>query len=252
MRFRNEKPNEKSKVVPPAGYDVAALCAAHGDGCSTATYQRSDTVFQQGDTSDAVFYIQAGSIQLCVVSEQGKEGVVAMLAPGEFFGEGCLAGQFLQTASAIAMATSTVIRIPKNTMVQALRAVPDFADIFTGFLLTRNIQIQADLVDQLFNSSEKRLARLLLLLVNFGQNGQAEMIIPTVNQDALAARVGTTRSRINFFMNKFRRLGFIEYNGELKVHASLMKVIVPDLIDAPAARRDLGRKRLPESNRRPK
>jgi CRP-like cAMP-binding protein len=234
-------PKKKSKAAS-AAVDIASMCASFGDGCSEAIYENKDTVFRQGDASDAVFYIKEGRVQLSVVSEQGKEGVIAMLALGEFFGEGCLAGELLHMTSAVIMDRSIVVKISKNTMVRALHEDSDFAHTFTAFLLTRNIQIQADLVDQLFNSSEKRLARLLLLLANFGKEGKMEMRIPKVNQDVLAARVGTTRSRINFFMNKFRRLGFIEYNGYLKVHASLMNVIILDPVDAPTSRRDLGRK----------
>ena len=190
-----------------------------------------------------MFYIESGEVQISVVSEQGKEGVITMLGAGEFLGEGCLAGQHLHMASAIAQSPSAVIRIPKPTMIRALHEQPVFAETFTTFLLSRNVQIEADLVDHLFNSSEKRLARMLLLLSNFGKDGKMEIVIPKINQDVLAARVGTTRSRINFFMNKFRKLGFIEYNGDLKVHSSLLNVIVHDARDAPEARRDLGRKR---------
>ena len=196
-----------------------------------------------------MFYIESGEVQISVVSEQGKEGVITMLGAGEFLGEGCLAGQHLHMASAIAQSPSAVIRIPKPTMIRALHEQPVFAETFTTFLLSRNVQIEADLVDHLFNSSEKRLARMLLLLSNFGKDGKMEIVIPKINQDVLAARVGTTRSRINFFMNKFRKLGFIEYNGELKVHSSLLNVIVHDANDAPKSRRDLGRKRKPAKRR---
>jgi CRP/FNR family transcriptional regulator, cyclic AMP receptor protein len=184
-------------------------------------------VYRQGDPADAVYYIEAGKIQLTVVSEHGKEGVIAMLEPGEFFGEGCIAGQPFRMASASATAKSTVVRIEKTVMIRVLHEQPAMSEMFMGFLLSRNIQIEADLVDQLFNSSERRLARLLLLLANFGKEGKMETI-PAINQDILAAKVGTTRSRINFFMNKFRKLGFIEYNGGLKVHSALLNVIVHD------------------------
>jgi CRP/FNR family cyclic AMP-dependent transcriptional regulator len=162
------------------------------------------------------------------VSEQGKEGVIAILGPGDFFGEGCLAGQPLHIATASAMTESDVVRIEKDSMIRALRDDPMFSQRFMAFLLSRNVQFEADLVDQLFNSSEKRLARVLLLLANFGKNGKMETVIPQINQETLAARVGTTRSRINYFMNKFRKLGFIEYNGKLRVHSSLLNVIVHD------------------------
>ena len=197
-------------------------------GRSAVKYERGQPIFQQGDAADAVFYIQDGRVQITVVSEQGKEGVIGMLNAGEFLGEGCLAGQPLHMASASATAESTIVRIEKDAMIRALRDEPTFSRLFMAYLLSRNVQIEADLVDQLFNSSEKRLARVLLLLANFGKDGKFEPVIPQINQEVLAARVGTTRSRINFFMNKFRKLGFIEYNGTLKVHSSLLNVIVHD------------------------
>jgi len=185
-------------------------------------------IFRQGDPADAVFYVRTGRIQLTVVSDQGKEGIIALFAPGDFFGEGCLAGQPVRMASAVATTPATIARIEKNTMSRLLHESPDFAERFTAFLVSRNIQVEADLVDQLFNSSEKRLARLLLLLANFNNDGELKLIVPKISQEMLAARVGTTRSRINYFMNKFRRLGLIEYNGEVKVHTSLLNVIVHD------------------------
>ena len=162
------------------------------------------------------------------MSEQGKEGVIGILEPGEFFGEGCLAGQPLHMATASAITESDIVRIEKAAMIRVLREQPAFSELFMAFLLSRNVQIEADLVDQLFNSSEKRLARVLMLLANFGKDGKMETVIPQINQEILAARVGTTRSRVNYFMNKFRKLGFIEYNGTLKVHSSLLNVIVHD------------------------
>jgi CRP/FNR family transcriptional regulator, cyclic AMP receptor protein len=198
-----------------------------GPGRSSATFQPKQTIYRQGDPADAVHYIESGKIQLAVVSEHGKEGVIATLEPGEFFGEGCIAGQPLRMASASTTAKSTIVRIEKAAMIRVLHEQPAISELFMAFLLSRNIQIEADLVDQLFNSSERRLARLLLLLANFGKEGKMEIILPTVHQDILAARVGTTRSRINFFMNKFRKLGFIEYDDSgLKVHTSLLNVIV--------------------------
>jgi CRP/FNR family transcriptional regulator, cyclic AMP receptor protein len=191
-------------------------------------YKRQQFIFRQGEAADAVFYIQNGKVQITVVSDQGKEGVIGMLEAGEFLGEGCLAGQPLHMASASAMAESTIVRIEKEAMIRALRDEPAFSHQFMDYLLSRNVQIEADLVDQLFNSSEKRLARVLLLLAHFGKDGTMEPVIPNISQEILAARVGTTRSRINFFMNKFRKLGFIEYNGSLKVHSSLLNVIVHD------------------------
>ena len=198
-------------------------------GRSAVKYERGHPVFRQGDAADAVFYIQSGGVQITVVSEQGKEGVIGMLNAGEFIGEGCLAGQPLHMASASATADSAIVRIEKDAMIRALRDEPSFSQLFMTYLLSRNVQIEADLVDQLFNSSEKRLARVLLLLAHFGKDAKLETVIPHVNQEILAARVGTTRSRINFFMNKFRKLGFIEYdNGALQVHSSLLNVIVHD------------------------
>jgi CRP-like cAMP-binding protein len=163
-----------------------------------------------------------------VVSEQGKEGVIAMLGTGEFFGEGCLAGQPMHMASAVTTAVSEIIRVEKGAMVRLLHEQPSFSEMFMAFLLARNVQFEEDLVDQLFNSSEKRLARILLLLANFGKDGKLEPVIPKISQEVLAARVGTTRSRINYFMNKFRKLGLIEYNGHLKVHTALLNVIIHD------------------------
>lgn len=209
-------------------FDYRSFLASVGGGRSSATLQPKQVIYRQGDDADAVYYIEAGKVQLTVVSEHGKEGVIAMLEPGEFFGEGCLAGQPLRMATASATTKSTIVRIEKATMIRVLHEQPAMSEMFMAFLLSRNIQIEADLVDQLFNSSERRLARLLLLLANFGKEGKLESIIPPINQDILAAKVGTTRSRINFFMNKFRKLGFIEYNGDLKVHSALLNVIVHD------------------------
>jgi CRP/FNR family transcriptional regulator, cyclic AMP receptor protein len=198
-------------------------------GRSAVKFERGHPIFRQGDAADAVFYIQSGGVQITVVSEQGKEGVIGMLNAGEFIGEGCLAGQPLHMASASATADSAIVRIEKDAMIRALRDEPSFSQLFMAYLLSRNVQIEADLVDQLFNSSEKRLARVLLLLAHFGKDAKLETVIPHINQEILAARVGTTRSRINFFMNKFRKLGFIEYdNGTLQVHSSLLNVIVHD------------------------
>jgi CRP-like cAMP-binding protein len=227
--------NKKSGTGPglPAALrrrrrSTRAFLTSVGAGRSTAKYQFKDAVYRQGEPADAVFYIEKGEIQLTVVSEQGKEAVVAMLGRGNFIGEGCLAGQPLHMASATAMAASVVSRIDKATMVRVLHEQPALSAMFMTFLLSRNIQIEADLVDQLFNSSERRLARVLLLLANFGKDGAMETVIPKISQEVLAARVGTTRSRINFFMNKFRKLGLIEYNGTLKVHTSLLNVVVHD------------------------
>jgi len=198
-------------------------------GRSAVKYERGQFVFRQGDAADAVFYIETGSVQITVISEQGKEGVIGMLEAGEFLGEGCLAGQPLHLASANAMVESDIVRIEKDAMIRALHDEPTFSQQFMAYLLSRNVQIEADLVDQLFNSSEKRLARVLLLLAHFGKDATLEPVVPHISQEILAARVGTTRSRINYFMNKFRKLGFIDYDsGKLKVHSSLLNVIVHD------------------------
>jgi len=208
-------------------FDPTRYLATIGAGRTETKHKRGRTIFRQGDPADAVYYIQNGKVQIIVASKQGKEGVIAILEPGEFFGEGCLAGQPLHMATAIAMAEATVVRIEKGAMIDLLREQPVFSQLFMDFLLSHHVQIEADLVDQLFNSSEKRLARVLLQLAHFGKDGQMEPVLPKINQDLLAARVGTTRSRINYFMNKFRKLGFIEYNGNtLEVHSSLLNVIV--------------------------
>jgi CRP/FNR family transcriptional regulator, cyclic AMP receptor protein len=215
----------------PPPFDTRSFLTSVSAGRSSAKYAPKDIVFRQGDPADAVFYIQKGKVQLMVLSEHGKEGVVGNLEAGEFFGEGCLAGQALHMTTASAAAELVVIRIEKDVMIRVLREQPDLSAMFLAYLLTRNIQFEADLVDQLFNSSERRLARLLLLLANFAKDGKMEAVIPKVSQEILAAKIGTTRSRINFFMNKFRRLGLIEYSGELKtlkVHTSLLNVVVHD------------------------
>lgn len=217
------------KIRKLVHFDAQAFLDTVGVGRFIGKYQKGEVVFLQGDPADAVFYIQRGKVQILVLSRQGKEGVIASLGPGEFFGEGCLAGQPLHIATATVTAESSIIKIEKQTMIRVLRDEPTLSQIFMSFLLSRNIQVEADLIDQLFNSSEKRLARILLLLCSIGKEGKMEAI-PKINQDVLAARVGTTRSRINFFMNKFRKLGFIDYDesNTLKVHSSLLNVIVHD------------------------
>ena len=175
-----------------------------------------------------MFYIQTGQVKLTVVSAQGKEAVIAILEPGSFFGEGCLAGQLVYMATATAMGNSTLVRIDKQAMIRVLHDEPSFSEMFLAYLLSRNIRIQEDLVDQLFNSSEKRLARVLLLMAHFGKEGKSEAIIPKISQEMLAEMIGTTRSRVSFFMNKFRKLGFLEYNGGVHVHSSLLSVVLHD------------------------
>ncbi len=209
-------------------FDLKAfLNKANGDR-SIATYPTNASIFEQGDAADAIFYIQKGKIKLTVVSKQGKEAVVAILGEGDFFGEGCLAGQPMRMASAAAISECTAMKLSKAAVVKLLRDEPVFAERFLTHLLTRNIKIEEDLVDQLFNSSEKRLARVLLLLANFGKDTRPEEVIPKISQETLAGIVGTTRSRVSFFMNRFRKLGFIDYNGGLTIHSSLLNVILHD------------------------
>jgi CRP/FNR family cyclic AMP-dependent transcriptional regulator len=209
-------------------FDAQALLAAVGQGSATRGYPKAEPVFSQGDPADAVFFVQRGKVKLSVLSRQGKQAVVALLAPGDFFGEGCLAGQPLRMATATALTDVSVVRVPKPTMIRALHRDAAFGEVFTTYLLSRNIRMEEDLVDQLFNSSEKRLARILLLLANFGKEGRPEPVVPKISQETLAEMVGTTRSRISHFMNKFRKLGFVEYNGRLEVHSSLLHVVLHD------------------------
>ena len=186
------------------------------------------TIFSQGDAAETVFYIQTGKVKLTVVSKQGKEAVIAILEGGAFFGESCLAGQSLRTATATALEESDIMRVDKGVMLRVLHEEPTFAELFMTYLLAHTIRVEEDLVDQLFNSSEKRLARALLLLANFGKEGKPETAIAKINQETLAEMIGTTRSRVSHFMNKFRKLGFIEYNGELRVYSSLLNVVLHD------------------------
>jgi CRP-like cAMP-binding protein len=197
-----------------------------GDGKTIARYRKEDVVFSQGEAADAVFYIQKGRVKLTVVSAQGKEAIIAILGPGHFFGEGCLNGHALRLATTAAIDDCVITRIAKTTMIATMRDEPDLSELFMAYLLQRNGRIEEDLIDQLFNSSEKRLARLLLLLANFGKEGRPEPIVGKFSQEMLAEMIGTTRSRVSFFMNKFRKLGFIEYNGKLEVHNSLLNVVL--------------------------
>ena len=200
-------------------------------GKTTREYRNKQVVFAQGDASDAVFYIESGKIKLTIVSARGKEAVIGVLERGSFFGEGCLAGQPLRMATASAIEKSSVIRVDKSTMVRWLHREPHFAELFTAYLLSRNARIEEDLVDQLFNSSEKRLARILLLLAHFGKEPRPENVIAKVSQETLAAMVGTTRSRVSYFMNRFRKMGFIHYEGVLQglqVHSGLLTVVLRD------------------------
>jgi CRP/FNR family transcriptional regulator, cyclic AMP receptor protein len=209
-------------------FNPKAFLAKVGDGRSIAGYRKGEAVFSQGEPADAVFYIQKGKVKLTVVSEQGKEAVVAILGANEFIGEGCLAGQTQRIATAAAMVESVVMRLEREAVVGVIHQEPAFSEMFIAHLLGRTIRIEADLVDQLFNSSEKRLARLLLLLANFGKESKPEPIIAKISQETLAEMIGTTRSRVSFFMNKFRKLGFIDYNGGIEVHSSLLNVVLHD------------------------
>jgi CRP/FNR family transcriptional regulator, cyclic AMP receptor protein len=209
-------------------FDPKSLLAKVGEGRSIAKFGKDQIVFAQGELANAVFYIQKGKVKITVVSHQGKEAVIAILGPGDFFGEGCLAGQPRRMATVATMMDSTIMRLEKAAMIRLIQDEPTFSGMFTSHLLARTIRVEEDLVDQLFNSSEKRLARLLLLLANFGKEGKPETVIPKISQETLAEMIGTTRARVSFFMNKFRKLGFIEYNGGIEVHSSLLNVVLYD------------------------
>ena len=209
-----------------ASFDPKSFLAKVGDGRSIDRFGKDQIVFSQGDPADAVFYIQKGKAKVTVVSEQGKEAVVAIFGTNEFFGEGCLAGQAQRIATVTTMTDSIIMRLEKSAVVDVIHREPAFSEMFIAHLLGRTIRVEADLVDQLFNSSEKRLARLLLLLANFGKEGKPEPIIAKISQETLAEMIGTTRSRVSFFMNKFRKLGFIDYNGGIHVHSSLLNVVL--------------------------
>ena len=220
--------NGGSKGLPP--FDAQAFLESAGVARTIAQYGRGDTVFTQGDACEHVMYIQAGGIKLSVLSKTGREAVVAMLGPGDFFGEGGLAGQAIRMGSATAITPSTVLLIDKEEMIALLHSEHAMSDRFISHLLARNIRIEEDLIDQLFNSSEKRLARTLLLLARYGKQDKPVRVVPRISQETLAEMVGTTRSRVNFFLNKFKKLGFIEYDGELplKVNSSLLSVVLHD------------------------
>jgi CRP/FNR family transcriptional regulator, cyclic AMP receptor protein len=209
-------------------FDPKSFVAKVGEGRSIAKYRKDQIVFAQGSAADAVFYIQKGRVKVSVVSDRRKEAVVAMLGATDFFGEGCLAGQPRRIATAAAMTECAIMRIEKTSIMRVLHEEPAFSEMFIAHLLARTIRVEEDLIDQLFNSSEKRLARLLLLLANFGKEGKPEPMIAKISQETLAEMIGTTRSRVSFFMNKFRKLGFVEYNGGMKIHSSLLNVILHD------------------------
>jgi CRP/FNR family cyclic AMP-dependent transcriptional regulator len=209
-------------------FDPNAFLSTIGEGRRALHFGKKQTIFAQGDTTDAVFYIRRGKIKLTVISSNGKEATIGILGDGEFFGEGCLAGQPFRMGSASAITNCDILRIDKKAMMQALHREHKLSDMFVAYLLARNIRYEEDLVDQLFNSSEKRLARILLLLAHFGKEKAPESVVPEISQTTLAEMVGTTRSRVNFFMNRFRKLGFIHYNGGLQVHSSLLNIVLHD------------------------
>ena len=212
----------------PAPFDPGTYLVKVQGGETVKEYRKKQTIFVQGSPADAVFYIEKGKVKLTVLSARGKEAVVAILGSGDFFGEGSLAGQPLRMATATSMTECSILRVNKETMIRTLHDERAFSEIFMSYLLSRNTRIEEDLVDQLFNSSEKRLARILLLLTRFGKEGQHELVVPRVSQETLAEMVGTTRSRVSFFMNKFRKLGLIDYNGGLHVHSSLLSIVLHD------------------------
>jgi CRP/FNR family cyclic AMP-dependent transcriptional regulator len=209
-------------------FDPKAFLSTIDRGRRIVVLAKKKNVFVQGSPSNAVFYIQKGRVKLTVVAPSGKEATIGLLKEGDFFGEGCLTGQPFRMCSATAMTDCELMRIDKKVMVEVIHREHAFSDVFVAYLLARNIRYEEDLVDQLFNSSEKRLARILLLLAHFGKDGKPEVAIPLISQETLAAMVGTTRSRVNFFMNRFRKLGFIRYNGELEVHSSLLNIVLHD------------------------
>jgi len=222
------KPTVAAKKL--SKFDTKTFLSTINGGRKIEAFPKKQTIFAQGDPSDAVFYIREGKVRLTVVSEVGKEATIGILNQGDFFGEGCLTGQRLRLCSATAMTDCSVMKIEKKSMVEVLHREQAFSDMFVAYLLTRNIRYEEDLVDQLFNSSEKRLARILLLLAHFGKEGVPETVIPKMSQETLAEMIGTTRSRVSFFMNRFRKLGFIDYHAgdELQVHSSLLNIVLHD------------------------
>jgi CRP-like cAMP-binding protein len=220
---------------PKNSFDPLAFLAKVGAGKTISVYRKDQIVFSQGEVADAVFYIQKGGVKIVVISDQGKEAVVGILEPGQFFGEGCMNGHSLRISTSRATEESLITAITKPAMIAALHDEPKFSELFVAYLLTRNSRIEEDLIDQLFNSSEKRLARLLLLLAKFGKEGRPTAISPNISQETLAEMIGTTRSRVSFFLNKFRKLGFISYNGKIEVHGSLLDAV---LHDKPQLQRD--------------
>jgi CRP/FNR family cyclic AMP-dependent transcriptional regulator len=213
---------------PKPQFDPKIFLAKANGGKSISKLRKNQIVFSQGDLADSVFYIRDGKVKVTVVSEQGKEAIVAVLGPDEFLGEGCLTGQLRRVATAKALTECEIMRLDKKVIVRVLHEEPAFSELFIAHLLARTLRVEADLVDQLFNSSEKRLARALLLLANFGKEGKPETVIAKISQETLAEMIGTTRSRVSKFMNKFRKMGYIKYNGSLEVHSSLLSVVLHD------------------------
>ena len=227
-RSKPDKGSTNGKIAKPPLFDPAVFLATVAVGRDISRYSKKDVIFAQGDDADAVFYIKKGKVKVAVVSKQGKEAVVALLGEDEFVGEGCLIGQPKRLATASAMTECEMMRVEKTEIQRVIHDEPAFSEMFVAHILERNARVEEDLVDQLFNSTEKRLARLLLLLANFGKEGRAEPILAKISQETLAEMIGTTRSRVSHFMNKFRELGFIDYNGHLEVHNSLLGVLLAD------------------------
>lgn len=223
------RPRKKIPIKPvPPSFDAQAFLESPGITKKVAEYRPLSVIFSQGDPSDSVMYIQRGAVRLSVLSHAGKEAIVGVLGAGDFLGEGALAGQPVRMGTATAVSATALLVVPKKQMIQLLHDEPGFSDRFIEYMLSRNIRIEEDLVDQLFNSSEKRLARTLLLLARYGKEDKPQGVLPKLSQEMLADMIGTTRSRVNFFMNKFRKLGFIEYNGGLKINTSLLSVVLLD------------------------
>jgi CRP/FNR family cyclic AMP-dependent transcriptional regulator len=236
-RLQGTQMNEQNPLTTTGTrFDPAEFLETAAEGRIIATYQKTQIVFAQGDAADSVFYIKAGKIKVTVASKQGKEAVVAILGADQFLGEGCLIGQPKRLATATAMTDCVTMRVDKTEIIRVLHDEPTFSRMFVSHILARNARVEEDLVDQLFNSTEKRLARVLLLMANFGKDGRPEPIIAKISQETLAEMIGTTRSRVSHFMNKFRQLGFIDYNGHLEVHSSLLSVVLdeqPNTVETP-------------------
>jgi CRP/FNR family transcriptional regulator, cyclic AMP receptor protein len=226
MNARAER--SKSMSMKSRAFNAHTFLDSAGVAKKVREFKRGEIIFSQGAPAESIMYIQAGGVKITAVSEAGKEAIIAMLRPGDFFGEGCLAGQPVRMGNATSITPSTVLMVDKNEMLQVLHEQHDLSDLFINYVLTRNIRIEEDLIDQLFNSTEKRLARTLLLLARYGKQDQPQRVLPKVSQETLAGMIGTTRTRVNLFMNKFRKLGFIEYNGGIQINTSLLSVVLHD------------------------